>query len=152
MTERQRLDAYVQWNQCTRHQLITAHLTLIDAGDEARVKLAKAFGIESYLSWDDLIEQVVKKAKKTQEATVDNEGPSDSTKNLQWRQTGCALSAEERCNRAEKRIAELEAALKDARSAIYSLPDDALGFGGDEYNGWSIKHELLYKIDKASER
>lgn len=63
MTERERLDAYVQWNQMTRHQLIVAHLTLIDGTDNAQRELAKAFGIESYLGWSDLICQAKEKAK-----------------------------------------------------------------------------------------
>ncbi len=36
MTERERLEAYVQWNQLTRHQIITAHLTLIDVVEHAQ--------------------------------------------------------------------------------------------------------------------
>lgn len=63
MTERERLEAYVQWNQMTRHQLITAHLTLIDGTDHAQRQLAKAFNIDSYLGWSDLIAQVKEKAK-----------------------------------------------------------------------------------------
>ena len=63
MTEREKLDAYVQWNQMTRHQIITAHLTLIDGTDDAQRSLAEAFGVKDYFGWSDLIDQVKRKSK-----------------------------------------------------------------------------------------
>ena len=39
MTELERLRRYVEWNQATRHQLIVAHITLIDAMAEKRARV-----------------------------------------------------------------------------------------------------------------
>lgn len=64
MTERERLDAYVQWNQMTRHQIIVAHLTLIASCDEIDNRLRKAFGIESNVGRTDLIDQVIAKTNR----------------------------------------------------------------------------------------
>lgn len=50
---------------------------------------------------------------------------------------------------AESRVSRLEGALKDARSAIASLDDEALGWANDDANQWPIKHELLSNIDAA---
>lgn len=61
-TERERLEKYVAWNKLTRHQIITAHLTLIEGDSEHREKLARAFDIEHHAGWSDLIQQVISKA------------------------------------------------------------------------------------------
>lgn len=45
--------------------------------------------------------------------------------------------------------AALSGALSDARDAIASLPDDALGMAADGRYQWPIKAELLSKIDSA---
>ena len=53
--------------------------------------------------------------------------------------------------------AKLEAALRDARAAIASLPEDALGMAGvttgdflfPQSHEWPIRDELLAKIDAA---
>ena len=62
MSEQERLEAYAEWNMLTRHQIITAHLLLIEGTKDARRELAEAFDIESYAGWSDLIAQV--KAKR----------------------------------------------------------------------------------------
>ena len=62
MSSQETLEAYVEWNMLTRHQIITAHLLLIDGTRDAQLELAEAFDIESYAGWSDLIAQV--KAKR----------------------------------------------------------------------------------------
>lgn len=37
-------EQYVQWNQCTRHQLIVAHMTLVRETTEATKTLMAALG------------------------------------------------------------------------------------------------------------
>jgi len=39
VTELERLQRYVEWNQASRHQLIVAHTTLIDAMAEKRLTI-----------------------------------------------------------------------------------------------------------------
>ena len=54
-------------------------------------------------------------------------------------------------------VEDLRAALTDARAAIASLPEDALGMAGvstgdflnPQSHEWPIRDELLAKIDKA---
>jgi len=46
-------------------------------------------------------------------------------------------------------VAALIEALRDAREAIASLPDDALGIARDHFTVWPIRDELLSKIDAA---
>jgi hypothetical protein len=45
--------------------------------------------------------------------------------------------------------ADLVKALDDARSAIASLPEDALGMANDDAGQWPIRDELLSNIDAA---
>jgi len=51
--------------------------------------------------------------------------------------------------RLRKIIAALLAGLRLARTAIASLPRDALDIGGDGMTHWSIRDELLAKLDAA---
>ena len=37
-------EKYVQWNQCTRHQLIVAHMLLVEETDKATKALMSALG------------------------------------------------------------------------------------------------------------
>lgn len=59
MTERERLEEYVKWNQLARHQIIVAHLTLIANCDEVCDRLAKAFGIKSWIGLTDLADKII---------------------------------------------------------------------------------------------
>lgn len=63
------------------------------------------------------------------------------------------MAAERRVKELDARVASLRTALLDARDAIASLPEDALGHAGvqigfDEQR-WPIRAELLAKIDAA---
>jgi hypothetical protein len=62
------------------------------------------------------------------------------------------LIADVRCNiwnnsRAIAAVPELLQRLKEARSAIASLPTTALGIGQDASTHWPIRDELLSNID-----
>lgn len=61
---RARLDRYVEWNQLTRHQVIVAHLHLLEATSENEKRLADAFGIASWRGTSDLIDQVIAKTQQ----------------------------------------------------------------------------------------
>lgn len=63
--EVRRLNDYVRWNQLTPHQIIVAHLMLIQASDENNTRLAKAFGLDSYVGTADVIDQVIAKWRET---------------------------------------------------------------------------------------
>lgn len=52
---------------------------------------------------------------------------------------------------------DLLAACEQARKAIQSLPEDALGYeyeqtGPDDYDGWPLRDELLDQLKKAIAR
>ncbi len=55
----------------------------------------------------------------------------------------------EQGNEAMTTSSKLREALQDARDAISSLPEDALGYVDGVAARWSIKAELLHNIDQA---
>ena len=46
---------YIEWNQLSRHQLITAHMIMVDELDRHKLRLADALRLPSYASLDEVI-------------------------------------------------------------------------------------------------
>ena len=65
-----------------------------------------------------------------------------------------ALDADD-ANRLRSRVADLEALLGSAHSALACTPQDALGHAEQETDAgitrWPIRDELLHKIERALE-
>jgi hypothetical protein len=64
MTEAERLEKYVGFNQLTRHQLVVAHITLIDELQHARRRLAKGLDEYEHETLDALITFALEDLKK----------------------------------------------------------------------------------------
>lgn len=54
---------YIGWNRLTRHQLIVAHMTLIDGTKEAEAKLAAALDTK-YVGLLQLVDMAVERLQK----------------------------------------------------------------------------------------
>lgn len=51
--------AYIGWNKCTRHQLIVAHMILVEAVREYQDRLADALGEPKHRSLGELINEAI---------------------------------------------------------------------------------------------
>ena len=55
---------YIKWNQLPRHQIIVAHLTLIDGAGEAIAKLAAALDTTTTFGLIQLVDMAVERIKQ----------------------------------------------------------------------------------------
>ncbi len=54
-------EEYVKWNQCTRHQLIVAHMALIVEIEHQRARIAGALGQPAHLPFDHLVTDAIRR-------------------------------------------------------------------------------------------
>ncbi len=57
---------YIKWNQLSRHQIIVAHLTLIDSANDASVRLAKALDTTTTFGLTQLVDMAIERLAKQQ--------------------------------------------------------------------------------------
>ena len=54
----------MEWNTLTRHQIIVAHLQLMEDMDKVRQRLAKEFGLESCVLWEELAYVIIEEKRR----------------------------------------------------------------------------------------
>jgi hypothetical protein len=59
------LKAYVEWNTCTRHQLIVAHMTQSRAWKDMTQRLAVALGESDLMGLYQLVDVAIAKIEKS---------------------------------------------------------------------------------------